>query len=109
MKKTKNNDIIESTNQIIKLMREMLDTQIEESAGVSNFFENLREKLPQIYLRPNSVIDAGRYSMNKIESALADIGFEFRKEMEDKFHYFNGDTSISVYLNPTNRKITFTP
>jgi hypothetical protein len=90
-------------------MREMLDVQIEESAGVSNFFERFREQLPEVYLRPNSVIDASRYSMNKIESALVDIGFEFRKEMEKKFHYFNSETSISVYLNPTNRKITFTP
>lgn len=109
MARNKHRATIEETNTIIKLMKEMFSKQIDESAGVSLFFEYLQEMLPKIYLRPGSVIDASRYSFAKVDQALANIGFEFRQDIEDKFHYFNNETSISIYLNPYNRKITFTP
>jgi hypothetical protein len=49
------------------------------------------------------------YPQQKIETALNELGFEFRQEMEGKLHFFNDETNISVYLNPVNRKITMTP
>lgn len=109
MVQNKHRATIQETNAVIKMMKEMYSTQIDESAGVSLFFEYLQEILPKIYLRPNSVIDASRYSFAKIDQALINIGFEFRQDIDDKFHYFNDETSISIYLNPYNRKITFTP
>lgn len=109
MKSKKNISLIEETNRIIRMMREMYDEQLEESAGVSTFFNEFQEQIPNVYLRPNNVIDAGSYSIDRIESALSDMGFEFRKDMGGKFHYFNDKTSVSIYLNPVNKKITFTP
>lgn len=101
--------LVNETNRIIRMMREMYDEQLEEAAGVTTFFNSFQEQLPKVYLRPNNIIDAGYYSMNRIESAFSNMGFEFRKDMEGKFHYFNDETSVSVYLNPRNKRITFTP
>lgn len=101
--------LVKETNRIIRMMREMYDEQLEEAAGVTTFFNSFQERLSKVYLRPNNIIDAGYYSMSKIESALSDMGFEFRKDMEGKFHYFNDETSVSVYLSPNNKRITFTP
>lgn len=109
MKHAKHINIVKETEDIVKMMKEAYSTQIDESAGVSLFFDALRNELPKIYLRPSSVIDAGRYSFSKVDQSLTNIGYYFRQELEDKFHYFNSDTSISVYLNPYNKKITFTP
>jgi hypothetical protein len=47
--------------------------------------------------------------MTNIEDSFKDLGYEFRKEIDGKLHYFNTDTSVSLYLNPTNKKITLTP
>ena len=62
-----------------------------------------------VWVRPNNIIDLSRYSKIKIEDAFKEMGFEFRKEMEGKLHYFNSDTSISIYLDPQNRKLTLVP
>lgn len=100
--------IVKETDHLLKMMRESMSYQLQEG-GIDDIFSSLQDKLSKIYLRPNNVIDAGSYSRNKIEDTLSDLGYEFRKEMEGKFHYFNKETSISLYLNPLNRKITLTP
>ena len=47
--------------------------------------------------------------VEKIENALEQLGYEFRKDAEGKLHYFNKETSVSLYLNPSNKKISLTP
>lgn len=109
MKLKKNHTIIEETEQILKMIREDFETSLKEIGGVDSIYIQLQDKLDKVYLRPNNIIDAGRYSFSKIESALFDLGYEFRKDIEGKLHYFNDDTSVSLYLNPQNRKITLIP
>jgi hypothetical protein len=101
--------ILEDTRHIINIMREEYSSQIREGEGASEIFEKIQGILPNVYLRPNNIIDLSRYSKIKIEDAFKEMGFEFRKEMEGKLHYFNSDTSISIYLDPQNRKLTLVP
>lgn len=103
------NDIIKETEEMIRMMKDGFQEIFGESRGTSMFFSKFRKKLKKTYLRPNNVIDAGFYSQQKIETALNELGFEFRKEVEDKLHFFNDETNISVYLNPVNKKLTMTP
>ncbi len=108
MKYNSYHKIVKDTDHLLKMMRENLSKTIQEG-GVDVIFSSIQEKLKNIYLRPNNIIDAGRYSQSKIDQALYDLGYEFRKEIEDKLHYFNKTSSVSLYLNPKNRKITLTP
>lgn len=101
--------ILKEIEYVSKMIREELSSTVKEGAGASRIFQELEEKLPEVYLRPNNVIDAGRYSMAKIEAILDELGYSFRKEIDDKLHYFNEETSVSIYLNPINRKITLVP
>ena len=99
-------DILKETKRIKEIAR---NEYLEEGEGVEGIFQQLQSVLPNIYLRPNNVVDMGRYSQSKIESTFTDLGFEFRKSEEGKLHYFNPDTSVSIYLNSQNKKLTFVP
>jgi predicted transcriptional regulator len=101
--------LIQETEELMGMMKRGFQEIFGESRGTSIFFSKLRKQLKKIYLRPNNVIDTSLYSQSKIEAALSEMGFEFRQEIEDKLHFFNNETNVSVYLNPTNRKITMTP
>lgn len=104
-----NNDILKETNEIIFLMKRQFSLLIKESKGTSIIFGKLRNNLEKIYLRPNNVIDTSLYSQEKIEDALSNIGFQFRQELEGKYHFFNDETNTSIYLNPVNKKLSMTP
>ena len=101
--------LLRETEELMKMMDRGFQEIFGESRGTSIFFSQLRKKLKKIYFRPNNVIDTSFYSQQKIETALNEMGFQFRQEMEDKLHFFNDETNVSVYLNPVNRKITMTP
>lgn len=101
--------LIDILKEIIRVNKIMRNEYLEEGEGVENIFQQLQSSLPNIYLRPNNVIDLSRYSQAKIENVFDELGFEFRKSEEEKLHYFNPDTSVSIYLNAQNRKLTFVP
>lgn len=103
------NGIIKETEELMSMMERGFKEIFGESRGTSIFFSKLRKNLKKSYLRPNNVIDTSFYSQQKIESALTDMGFEFRQDLEGKLHFFNDETNTSVYLNPVNRKLTMTP
>lgn len=101
--------ILKETQSIIKIMREEYASPLKEGEGIDGIFSDIQEILPDVYLRPNNIIDLSRYSQRKIEDTFTEMGFEFRKEMEGKLHYFNSTTSVSVYLNPQNKKLSLVP
>lgn len=104
-----NRDIIKETDYLIGMIKEELGSDLKEGSGAQILFDSLQKILRKIYLRPNNIIDTSLYSKNKIESALNQLGFEFKKEVEDKLHFFNPDTSVSVYLNPVNKRLSLMP
>lgn len=91
------------------MIQEEFETKLKEGLGAQILFDSLQKILEKIYLRPNNVIDTSLYSKQKIESALNQLGFEFKKDVEDKLHYYNNETSVSVYLNPVNKKLSLMP
>lgn len=104
-----NRDIIKETDYLIDMIKEEFNANLKEGQGAQILFDSLQKILEKIYLRPNNIIDTSLYSKNKIESALNQLGFEFKKEVEDKLHFFNPDTSVSVYLNPINKRLSLMP
>jgi hypothetical protein len=105
----KDTNILEEIEYVSKMIRKEIAFSVKEGAGSSRIFQSLQKEIPKIYFRPNNIIDAGRYSVEKIENALEQLGYEFRKDAEGKLHYFNKETSVSLYLNPSNKKISLTP
>ena len=99
-------NILKETQSIKKIMQK---EYLDEGEGIEGIFQQFQSVLPNIYLRPNNVIDMSRYSQDKLDKVFTDLGFEFRKSEEGKLHYFNPETSISVYLNSQNRKLTLVP
>jgi hypothetical protein len=101
--------ILSEIDYVNNMIHEEMVHSVKEGSGATRIFQSLQEKLPKIYLRPNNIIDLGAYSMKNIEDSLEELGYEFRKESEGKLHYFNQENSISLYLNPSNKKISLTP
>lgn len=104
-----NKDLIKETDYLIGMIKEEFETNLKEGSGAQILFDSLQKILSKIYLRPNNIIDTSLYRKNKIEDALNQLGFQFKKEVEDKLHFYNADTSVSVYLNPTNRRLSLMP
>ena len=104
-----NRNLIKETDYLIGMIKEEFGSNLKEGQGAQILFDSLQKVLRKIYLRPNNIIDTSLYSKNKIESALNQLGFEFKKEVEDKLHFFNPDTNVSVYLNPMNRRLSLMP
>ena len=104
-----NRDTIKETDYLIGMIKEEFETILKEGSGAQILFDSLQKILEKIYLRPNNIIDTSLYSRKKIESALNQLGFQFKKDVEDKLHFYNNETSVSVYLNPTNKKISLMP
>lgn len=105
----KNRNILDETSEILQIMGKYFRSNISESKGTVIIFNKLKNSLEQIYLRPNNIIDTSFYSQAKIEDALENNGFQFRQELEGKYHFFNDETNTSVYLNPVNKKLSMTP
>ena len=104
-----NRNFIKETEYLIGMIREEFETKLKEGMGAQVIFDSLQKILEKIYLRPNNVIDTSLYSRKKIESALNQLGFQFKKEVDEKIHFYNDETNVSVYLNPVNKKISLMP
>jgi len=108
MKKTKYQTIIELiTNKVIDKIIE--NYSIDESSGFDSIFTELKTKIKNISILPDNTIDASKYKEHEIIDALKSIGYEYKKPMGNKLHFFNKKTSISVYLLQNNLKITLMP
>ena len=82
---------------------------IGEASGFDNIFNDLKKKLSDISMLPDNIIDASKYKEHEIIDALKSIGYEYKKPISGKLHFFNKKTSISVYLIQKESKITLTP
>jgi hypothetical protein len=108
MKQKLSSLINEITNQMIHFILESDDPMIEGS-GFDSIFEELKKKLSDVSMLPDNVIDASMYKEHEIIDALKKIGYVYKKPMGGKLHFFNKDTSISLYLIQNSGKITLLP
>ncbi len=100
--------IKEITDNIVQMIIES-ETQTNEGTGFDGIFEELKKKLKNVTMLPDNVIDASMYKEHEIVDALKQIGYIYKKPMGSKLHFFNKDTSISIYVIQSSRKITLLP
>ena len=82
---------------------------IHEATGFDTIFGELKTKLPDISILPENVIDVSKYKEHEIVNALKSIGYDYKKPMSGKLHFFNKKSSISLYLIQRELKITLMP
>lgn len=82
---------------------------VAEASGFDNIFNDLKKKLADISMLPDNIIDASKYKEHEIIDALKSIGYEYKKPISGKLHFFNKKTSISVYLIQKDSTITLIP
>lgn len=80
-----------------------------EATGFDSIFDELKTKLQNITILPDNMIDASMYKENEIVNAIKSIGYEYKKPMSGKLHFFNKKTNISLYLIQNGLKITLMP
>lgn len=109
MKKISKKSIIdEITKRVVQRIIEQTGS-IKEGTGFDGIFEELKNKLSDISMLPDNVIDASMYKEHEIVDAIKEIGYIYKKPMSGKLHFFNKDTSISLYLIQSSGKITLLP
>jgi hypothetical protein len=108
MKKTISKLVNEITERVVQ---NIIETKFQrnEGTGFDSIFEELKKKLKDVTMLPDNAIDASMYKEHEIVDALKSIGYAYKKPMGTKLHFFNKDTSISVYLIQKDRKITLLP
>jgi hypothetical protein len=108
MKKIKLKSIIdEVTVRVMNTLKERYSTN--EGSGFDTIFDSLKQKLKNISMLPDNVIDVSQYKEHEVINALKDIGYIYKKPMGGKLHFFNKKTSISIYLIQNELKITLLP
>lgn len=108
MKKIKYSDLVEIiTERVVNRIDKLY--ALNEASGFDSIFYDLKEKLPDISILPDNVIDGSKYKEKEIVDALNSIGYQYRKPMGGKLHFFNKKTSISVYLIQNSLKLTLMP
>lgn len=100
--------IVEEVSNI--LANKILErTDVFEGTGFDTIFDELKNKLQNVTILPDNIIDASMYKENEIVNALKSMGYEYKKPMSGKLHFFNKKTSISIYLIQNGLKITLMP
>lgn len=108
MKKNIKKILVEKiSNMIVKNILETMD--VSEGTGFDSIFEELKTKLNNITILPDNIIDAGTYKESEIINVLKSMGYQYKKPISGKLHFFNSKTSISLYLIQNGLKITMIP
>ena len=105
MKKEKFVEVM--TKYVIEKLNERMN--LLESSGFDIIFNTLIKELNKISMLPNNVIDVSQYKEHEVVDALKKIGYEYKKPMGNKLHFFNKKTSISLYLVQKTLNITLMP
>lgn len=98
--------IDEITNRVIN---ELKEKSIAEGSGFDSIYEELKKTLEKINILPDNVIDASMYKEHEIIDGLKSIGFQYKKPISGKLHFFNKKSSVSLYLIQNKLHITLMP
>lgn len=108
MSKNKYNILVEEiTNRVMEKLMEKLE--VSEGSGFDNIFQDLKKQLEKISILPDSKIDASYYTEKQIVDVLKGMGYEYKKAMGNKLHFFNKSTSISLYVTQPKNTISLIP
>jgi hypothetical protein len=104
----KNSNIIKELDYVISKLREQFSS-LAEGEGVENIFNELKNDLKNISMLPNNLIDTRRYQEHEVVDVLRNVGYDYKKIMGNKLHFFNKKTSVSIYYNKSNKTISLQP
>lgn len=108
MSKIKYNMLVEEiTNRVMEKLMEKLE--VSEGSGFDTIFQELKSKLEKITILPDNKIDSSYYTEKQIVDVLKNMGYEYKKAMGNKLHFFNKETSISLYVTQPNNIISLIP
>lgn len=114
MKTKQNQSIIQQLTALIEAVESEFNVQKQESvvaeAGGADFlFIDIKKVLPNIVMLPNNVINTSKYQEHEIVDGLKKLGYQYKKPIGKKLHFFNKKTSVSIYLGQQTRLITLQP
>ena len=93
--------IDEITDKVMYRLMERIE--MTEGSGFDTIFQELKKQLEKINILPDNRIDGRYYTEKQIVDVLKSIGYEYKKAIGNKLHFFNKATSISLYvLQPKN-------
>jgi hypothetical protein len=93
--------IDEITDRVMSRLMERIE--MTEGSGFDTIFQQLKKELEKINILPDNKIDGSYYTEKQIVDALKTMGYEYKKALGNKLHFFNKTTSISLYvLQPKN-------
>jgi hypothetical protein len=108
MKKNNYNLLVETiTNEVMKRLMEKLE--VSEGNGFDTIFNELKKELGKISMLPDSKIDASYYTEKQITDVLKNMGYSYKKAIGNTMHFFNKQTSISLYLTQPKNVISLIP
>lgn len=108
MKKSNYNTLVERiTDRIMVKLMERLE--VSEGTGFENIFDELKTEMENISILPDNRIDATKYETKAIIETLKKMGYEYKKAIGNKLHFFNKETSISLYLTQGKNIISLVP
>ena len=82
---------------------------VSEGNGFDAIFEELKKKLDKISMLPDNVIDASQYKAHEIVQSIKSLGYEYKRPINNKLHFFNKKSSISLYLKKNDLTISLLP
>jgi hypothetical protein len=100
--------LIKDVDYIVNALKEQLSV-VKEGNAAEDLFNELKQSLKNITMLPNNIIDSSRYQEHEIVDVLRNMGYEYKKPVGKKLHFFNKKTSISIYLGQDNRRISLQP
>jgi hypothetical protein len=100
--------ILNDTDYLITALREELQI-VTEAGAIDSIFADLKKQLNKISMMPDNAINASKYQEHEIVDGLRKLGYEYKKPMGRKLHFFNRKTSISLYLSQDKKQITLQP
>ncbi len=97
----------EITDRVMKKIMERIE--VSEGSGFDTIFQELKGKLEKLAILPDNKIDGSYYTEKQIVDVLKEIGYEYKKAMGNKLHFFNKQTSISLYVTQPKNTISLIP
>jgi len=110
VKDTITDRIIREADSLLERWRDFRRSSVlDEGSGAEVIFSEIKTVLNRITMGENSTIQTSMYPEAQTVKALKDLGYEYKKPIGKKLHFFNKETSVSLYYNQSSKNITLVP
>ena len=107
-----------SESDLVRLVKRVINEQFHseidttQKSGENELkqkLESLKSEMENISILPDNRIDATKYEEKAIIESLKTMGYVYKKAIGNKLHFFNKETSISLYLLQGKKIISLVP